>query len=163
MSILFVVLSILIVYILLVNRERIESSFGTYSNNAFAQPSNIFTILVVLIVLGLYAIFNQFQLTPQQDRLKILLRQAARWSTAASQDSNPIIKLLHANYGAAYLFALQDITTSQEFSALLGSNEQEFRARIVGIQDAATKNMANVCPAVMPDEKFLARISEEGV
>lgn len=151
MSILFVLLSVLIVYILLANREKIEHS------------NNTFTILVVLIIFALYSFFNQFKVTPQQDKLKILLRQAARWSTAASQDSNPIIRLLHANYGAAYLFALQDITTAQEFSALLDANEREFRARIVGIQDEATRNIASVCPAVAPDEKFLARISEEGI
>ena len=32
-----------------------------------------------------------------------LLRQTARWSTAAKQDNNSMIAVLHANYGAGYL------------------------------------------------------------
>ena len=40
---------------------------------------------------------------------KKLVRQAARWSTAAKQDNNSMIAVLHANYGAGYLWALKDI------------------------------------------------------
>ena len=36
-----------------------------------------------------------------------LVRQAARWSTAAKQDKNSMIAVLHANYGAGYLWALK--------------------------------------------------------
>ena len=40
--------------------------------------------------------------------INTLIRQAARWSVAAQQDESPIIALLHANYGAGYLWALKD-------------------------------------------------------
>lgn len=38
-----------------------------------------------------------------------LIRQVARWSTAGKQDKNSMIAVLHANYGAGYLWALKDI------------------------------------------------------
>ena len=31
-----------------------------------------------------------------------LIRQASRWSTAAAQDDNTMIALLHANYGGSF-------------------------------------------------------------
>ena len=49
-----------------------------------------------------------------------LTRQAARWSVAALQDENPIISILHANYGAGYLWAIKDIVTTDKFNEITG-------------------------------------------
>ena len=40
-------------------------------------------------------------------QLKALIRQTARWTAASQQDKSPMISLLHANYGAGYLQALE--------------------------------------------------------
>ena len=43
-----------------------------------------------------------------------LVRQTARYSSAALQDKSPLIALLHANYGTGYLWALKSIATNDE-------------------------------------------------
>jgi len=78
--------------------------------------------------------------------IRTLLRQTARWSAASSQDESPIVALLHANYGAGYLWALKDIATENEIKKATGVNISEFEKKIVGIQDKATKKVSGLCP-----------------
>ena len=71
--------------------------------------------------------------------IKILSRQAARWSTAAKQDNSLLVGLLHANYGTGYLWALQDIATPSEIKRVTNINFKKFRNEIVRTQDDITK------------------------
>ena len=93
-----------------------------------------------------------------------LLRQAARWSTAARQDKNSMIAVLHANYGAGYLWALKDIATNRQIEAASGGkiNMKKFQAEIISTQDKATKKMASLCPSYAPDPSYLTKIGGEG-
>ncbi|AOM63441.1 hypothetical protein [Heterosigma akashiwo virus 01] len=77
---------------------------------------------------------------------KVLTRQISRWSLAATQDKNPMVKLLHANYGAGYLWALKDILTEKQIEKYTGINLKEFEQKIVSIQDEATKRVSSLCP-----------------
>ena len=94
--------------------------------------------------------------------LSIMARQAARWSTAADQDQNAMIALLHANYGAGYLWAMQDIATSSEIEKITGVNWKKFRAAILASQDKATRRLARLCPGFSPKKTYLTRIAREG-
>jgi len=80
------------------------------------------------------------------DNIRTLLRQTARWSAAASQDESPIVALLHANYGAGYLWALKDIATEKSIKKATGVNIHMFEKKIIGIQDKATKKVSGLCP-----------------
>ena len=83
--------------------------------------------------------------------IRTLVRQAARWSTAAEQDNDPLIAVLHANYGAGYLWALKDIATAEEIEMVTRMNSfKEFELNIVKIQDKVTKRAMNVCPEFRP-------------
>jgi len=95
--------------------------------------------------------------------LKILTRQAARWSTAAKQDENAMIAVLHANYGAAYLLAIKDIATAAQIKAATGIELSRFEEQILAAQDAATRKMAGLCPKYAPDPTYLTKIGGEGV
>jgi hypothetical protein len=90
-----------------------------------------------------------------------MARQAARWSTAADQDKNPMIALLHANYGAGYLWAMQDIATSSEIEKATGMDWKQFRAAILAAQDNATRRLASLCPGFSPQQTYLTRIARE--
>ena len=94
--------------------------------------------------------------------IRTLVRQAARWSTASTQDENPMISVLHANYGAGYLWALKDIATSEQIKMAAGVDLLVFEKEITTIQDAATKKMIAVCPKYGPEESYLTRISGQG-
>ena len=92
----------------------------------------------------------------------VLTRQAARWSTAAKQDENSMIAVLHANYGAGYLWALKDIATSEQIKAATGIDLLKFEREIVSTQDMATKKMAKLCPKYAPESTYLTKIGGEG-
>ena len=94
--------------------------------------------------------------------LDTLVRQAARWSTAAQQDENSMIAVLHANYGSGYLWALQDIATSAEIEKATGINWKRFKREIVEAQDIAAKKMAKLCPQWAPRPTYLSKIGKEG-
>ena len=91
-----------------------------------------------------------------------LIRQAARWSTAAKQDKNSMIAVLHANYGAGYLWALKDIIKMDIIEKKTGIDMMKFENEIIKIQDEATKNMAKLCPKYAPEPSVLTKIAGEG-
>lgn len=94
--------------------------------------------------------------------IKVLTRQAARWSTAAKQDKNSMVAVLHANYGAGYLWALKDIASSEQIKSATGINLLNFEREIVSTQDMATKKMIKLCPDFAPEKSYLTEIAGEG-
>ena len=94
--------------------------------------------------------------------IQILLRQSARWSTAASQDENVMVAVLHANYGAGYLWALKDIANNAQIKAASGLDIHKFEREIVKNQDKATKHMIKLCPEYGPPASYLTKIGGEG-
>lgn len=94
--------------------------------------------------------------------IQVLVRQAARWSTAARQDKNSMIAVLHANYGAGYLWALKDIASTEQVKAATGIDMLKFEREIVSVQDKATKKMAKLCPKYAPKSSYLTKLGGEG-
>lgn len=94
--------------------------------------------------------------------IQVLSRQAARWSTAAKQDKNSMIAVLHANYGAGYLWALKDIASSEQIKAATGIDILKFEREIVSVQDEATMKMAKLCPKYAPKKSYLTKLGGEG-
>ena len=90
-----------------------------------------------------------------------LLRQSARWATAAKQDKNSMIAVLHANYGAGYLWALKDIAKTEDIEKATGIDILKFEAEIINTQDMVTKHMAKLCPKYAPEPSYLTKIAGE--
>ena len=97
-----------------------------------------------------------------QNKIKTLVRQASRWSTAAKQDENSMIAVLHANYGAGYLWAIKDIASTEHIKDGTGIDILKFEREVVNTQDAATKKMAKLCPKFAPNKTYLTEIAGEG-
>lgn len=91
-----------------------------------------------------------------------LLRQSARWATAAKQDKNSMIAVLHANYGAGYLWALKEIAKTEDIEKAAGIDILKFEAEIVNTQDTATRYMAKLCPEYAPKPSYFTKIAGEG-
>lgn len=73
----------------------------------------IITVLLITIFLYLFCVmwkYFKYQKPSNKEKInniiKTLVRQSARWSVAASQDTNIMIAVLHSNYGAGYLWVL---------------------------------------------------------
>jgi hypothetical protein len=72
-----------------------------------------------------------------------------------------MIAVLHANYGAGYLWALQDIATSQEIEEIAGIDWVRFKEEILVAQDQAAQRMAKACPEFAPQKSYLSDIAKE--
>lgn len=73
----------------------------------------IITVLLITIFLYLFCVmwkYFKYQKPSNKEKInniiKTLVRQSARWSVAALQDTNIMIAVLHSNYGAGYLWVL---------------------------------------------------------
>jgi hypothetical protein len=97
------------------------------------------------------------------EKIQILVRQAARWSTAADQDISPLITLLHANYGAGFLWALKSVASVDQIERATGIDAVLFEQEIVAAQDAATKKVLKICPSFGPSSSYLTKLSGEGL
>jgi hypothetical protein len=75
-----------------------------------------------------------------------IMRGSARWSLASKQDKSPLVAVLHANYGCAYLWALKDVFSDYEIKSATGVDVIDFQNKITNIQDLATKNIVKLCP-----------------
>tara|TARA_Y100000389_G_C17223324_1_gene394404 strand:+ start:407 stop:706 length:300 start_codon:yes stop_codon:yes gene_type:complete len=94
--------------------------------------------------------------------IKTLVRQTSRWSAAALQDKSPLIAVLHANYGAGYLWALKDIATADQIKHVTNIELLTFEKEITSIQDKVTKNAIRVCPEYNPTSNaYLSKIAGE--
>lgn len=107
---------------------------------------------------------SNYQMTNQI--INTLMRQISRWSNAAIQDKTPIIEVLHANYGAGYLWALTDVFTTEQIQTATNMTNDEymkFKDKIVSIQDNATKKLVKLCqPSMQGLDPELSRLAGEG-
>ena len=77
----------------------------------------ILSILFMIVFINLFnrKRDNKFDKIDKFDNIiKIMVRSCARWAVASLQDKSPLIAVLHANYAAGYLWALQDCFTDEE-------------------------------------------------
>tara|TARA_B100001123_G_scaffold446946_1_gene602951 strand:- start:2030 stop:2416 length:387 start_codon:yes stop_codon:yes gene_type:complete len=122
---------------------------------------NNYIYLLFLIIASVFIIVRtpQYQKNDKVNNIQTLIRQAARWSAAAQQDDSPIIALLHANYGAGYLWALKDIANDKEIYDATGLDVLKFKKKIIDIQDNATKTVSRICSEFTSDiDKYLLRL-----
>lgn len=126
-------------------------------------------IIIVTIIVDGYLFFTWFRKKEdfinqeKKEMINKLIRQSARWSSAAKNDKNNLIAVLHANYGAGYLWALKDIFTEKEIEEVLGSEEKRkiFEKEIINIQDEMTKKSVSDCPQFSGAIDFLAKLAGE--
>ena len=117
------------------------------------------TLLIFIIIILIFLLLSKSK-KQKRNITDTLVRQAARWSLAAEQDESPLIAVLHANYGAAYLWAAKDLSTSEEISKVAGIDSRDFEKKIVDVQDIATTRMSKLCPEYIGDsDKLLMAIA----
>lgn len=97
------------------------------------------------------------------EKIKTLVRQSARWTIASEQDKNPYIAMLHANYGAGYIFALRSIATDAQIKEATNLDVMKLEQEITKVQDMSFVKLARVCPEGQPKSEFLRLISGQGI
>ena len=121
----------------------------------------VIIIIVILVYFFVYVNVRRSLGDVRDQPIKTLVRQASRWSMAAAQDQSAMIAVLHANYGAGYLWALRDIATDNEIKEATGIDVLKFRDEITKVQDTATKKMASLCPQYAPQSTYLSKLAGE--
>ena len=99
------------------------------------------------------------------DKSKIinkLVRGVSRWSNASQQDKSPLIAVLHSNYAAGYLWALQDIALDKEIESASGVDMSVLIDKVTTYQDQAHKKMVGVCPSYASHlDEYLSKFGGE--
>lgn len=95
--------------------------------------------------------------------LDILVKQAARWSTAALQDDHPFIAVLHANYGVAYALALRQIAPDREIIVATGVDPFVLERKVIKVQEKAALALSRECPELSESLGPLAELAKEAV
>ena len=116
----------------------------------------LFTFIFILIVIV------QNKSRGMAHAVDKLVRQAARYATAAQQDKSPVIAVLHANYAAAYLYALKDIASESQIHNATGIHVRKFTEHIINVQAMVTKKTTETCPEFVGQvDVYLAEIGGE--
>ena len=110
------------------------------------------TLVISLLVLIVLWLVLERRVSTSEGPIQVLYRQAARYAVAASQDSHPVIAVLHANYAMGYLLALKDLATNEEFKGATGQDLLNFEQEIARIQDGATLRLVKSNPDLIPEE-----------
>lgn len=126
----------------------------------------IFYVIIIFLLI-IYCIHSgeSFNLDDNNDKktnINKLIRQIARWATAAVQDTNPYIANLHATYSVGYLMALREIYTDEAITRLSNVDVRKLDIHVNKIMDDAVKKLIQVCPEGQPKNKYLAYLSKEG-
>ena len=91
-----------------------------------------------------------------------LVRQSARYAVAAQQDESPVIAILHANYAAAYFYALKDIASESKIHNATGIDVKKFKEHVTNVQDMVTRKTSEKCPEFVGEvDIYLAQIGGE--
>ena len=136
--------------------------------NAIIVTITTITAIVVIFYCIFYGQSNCNCCKKQIDEIKNhmiskIMRGSARWSLASKQDNSPLVAVLHANYGCAYLWALKDVFNDYEIKSGTGIDVIDFQNRITNIQDFATQKMVKLCPEYASgiQDKILSVIAGE--
>jgi len=117
---------------------------------------NVFILcVVVFIMILLIAKLTErehMDITNKPKVIKSLTRQAFRWYFASMQDSNPIVKGLHADYAVAYADILKQVATREEIMETTHIDIDEFINSANAQQDAYIVEIAQLCPDLIPKD-----------
>ena len=120
--------------------------------------------MYLYLIAALFVLFLMMQNKTRgmNKSIEKLVRQSARYATAAQQDSSPVIAVLHANYAAAYLYALKDIATESQIHNATGIDVKKFKEHVTNVQDMVTRKTSDKCPESVGDvDIYLAQIGGE--
>jgi hypothetical protein len=120
-----------------------------------------FLILMLLCIISMN-IYTYNNYLDDSQKINRLIRQTARWATAANQDTNAYISNLHATYAVGYLMALREIYMDETITRLSNVDVRKLDIHINQIMDDAVKKLINVCPDGQPKNKYLAYLSKQG-
>lgn len=123
---------------------------------------NVVFIALIIIIVILYAVslmYEKYSADLSGGRNEIitkLIRQAYRWYIAAKQDTNPLIKGLHANYAVSYCSALKSIASEKEIMRISGLDIRKLQSAAESEQDKSVVEITGKCPDLVAGDTIYA-------
>ena len=118
--------------------------------------------LYLLAVIFVLYLMMQNKTRAMNKAIEKLVRQSARYAVAAQQDASPVIAVLHANYAAAYFYALKDIASESQIHNATGIDVKKFKEHVTNVQDMVTRKTSEKCPEFVGEvDIYLAQIGGE--
>ena len=118
-------------------------------------------LYLIAIIFVLY-LMMQNKTRGMNKAIEKLVRQSARYAVAAQQDASPVIAILHANYAAAYFYALKDIASESQIHNATGIDVKKFKEHVTNVQDMVTRRTSEKCPDFVGGvDIYLAQIGGE--
>lgn len=118
-------------------------------------------LYLIAVIFVLY-LMMQNKTRGMNKAIEKLVRQSARYAVAAQQDASPVIAILHANYAAAYFYALKDIASESQIHNATGIDVKKFKEHITNVQDMVTRKTSEKCPEFVGEvDVYLAQIGGE--
>mgnify|MGYP000014685027 CR=1 FL=1 len=118
-------------------------------------------LYLIAVIFVLY-LMMQNKTRGMNKAIEKLVRQSARYAVAAQQDASPVIAVLHANYAAAYFYALKDIASESQIHNATGIDVKKFKEHVTNVQDMVTKKTSEKCPEFVGEvDVYLAQIGGE--
>ena len=118
-------------------------------------------LYLIAVIFVLY-LMMQNKTRGMNKAIEKLVRQSARYAVAAQQDESQVIAILHANYAAAYFYALKDIASESQIHNATGIDVKKFKEHITNVQDMVTRKTSEKCPDFVGEvDIYLAQIGGE--
>ena len=118
-------------------------------------------LYLIAVIFVLY-LMMQNKTRGMNKAIEKLVRQSARYAVAAQQDESPVIAILHANYAAAYFYALKDIASESQIHNATGIDVKKFKEHVTNVQDMVTRKTSEKCPEFIGEvDIYLAQIGGE--
>ena len=118
-------------------------------------------IISFLLTWLILSYIKSYEYDPIELAIETMARGIARWKLAADQDTNPFIRNLHANYAAAYSFALRDIASDYTIKSVVGISGLALQNSAMYAQDQALRTLASICPKGQPNDFLLGVLAGE--
>lgn len=128
-----------------------------------ANLQNVFllgiSVVILILIISRFTQTEYLDASSKSDTIKRLTRQAFRWYIASTQDSNPIIKGLHADYAVAYADILKQTASRDEILQITNLDIDKFIQAASDQQDEYIIEIARKCPDLIPkDPQYQAYI-----
>jgi hypothetical protein len=97
-------------------------------------------------------------ITEERTLAEMYLREASRWGTIASEEKNPLIAVLHANFALCCAGVATALSDKQRLSRAFDIDVDAMVSDITEVQNTALRALGQACPSVKPRVE-LARAS----
>lgn len=112
-------------------------------------------VVVLVVVVGVIALVFSPGKAASLDNgaVSVLVRGSTRWATLALQDSNPVVALMHACYGMAYLRAARRLASDAELERVHMVDPRALEKTLEDLERTMLAKLNAAAPGILPQNE----------